>query len=56
MATETIETYLSVDGVMTKQSSETVTVDIDAEITSKEDQLLEVAAELEALKAQRDSE
>jgi hypothetical protein len=46
------ETYISVDGVMTKQTSVDVVVDIDNEIASKEEELLKVYAEIEALKAQ----
>jgi hypothetical protein len=46
------ETYISVDGVMTKQTSVDVVVDVDAEIASKEEELLKVYAEIEALKAE----
>ena len=48
------ETYISVDGVMTKQTSVDVVVDVDAEIASKEEELLKVYAELEALKAEKE--
>jgi hypothetical protein len=47
------ETYISVDGVMTKQTSVDVVVDVDAEIASKEEELLKVYAEIEALKAEK---
>jgi hypothetical protein len=45
------ETYISVDGVTTKQTSVEVVVDVDAEIASKEEELLKVYAELEEMKA-----
>ena len=45
------------DGTSTKTKSETVTieVDLDAEIASKEEQLLSVYEEIEALKALKES-
>lgn len=54
--TEKFETYISVDGVMTKQTSEDVVIDVDSQIASKEEQVLAMYQELEALKALKDSE
>ena len=48
------ETYITVDGVMTKQTSVDVVDNTDAEIASKEEQLLSIYAELEALKAEKE--
>lgn len=56
MKTETIQTYESVNGVNTLVKTETIQIDVDAEITSKEDELLKVAAELEVLRAERNAE
>lgn len=55
---EKLVEYYTVDenGQSTKTHTETVTVDLDAEIQSKEDQLLAVYAEIEALKAQKAAE
>lgn len=53
---EKFETYISVDGVMTKQTSEDVVHDIDSQIASKEEEVLAMYQELEALKAQKESE
>ena len=52
---EKFETYVSVDGVMTKQTSEDVVHDIDSQIASKEEEVLAMYAELEALKAQKET-
>ena len=53
---EKFETYISVNGVMTKQASEDVVIDIDSQIASKEEEVLAMYQELEALKAQKDAE
>ena len=53
---EKFETYVSENGVMTKQTSEDVVHDIDSQITSKEEEVLAMYQELEALKAQKAAE
>lgn len=53
---EKFEKYVSVDGVMTKQSSEDIVIDIDSQIASKEEEVLAMYQELEALKAQKAAE
>lgn len=56
MKTETKETYENVNGVNTLVKTEQVEIDVDAQVADKEDELLKVYAELEALKAEKDSE
>jgi len=51
MANHIIEKYTSVDGVMTKVSTETVEVDNTQVIADKEAQLLALYEEIEAMKA-----
>ena len=50
------EYYTSENGVATKTSEEIIQIDLDAEIANKEAQMLEMYEEIEALKAQKDSE
>ena len=52
MKTETIQTYESVNGVSTLVKTETIEIDVDAQVAGKEEELLKVYAEIEALKAQ----
>ena len=51
MANHIIEKYTSVDGVMTKVTTETIVIDDAQLIADKEAQLLAMYNELEALKA-----
>ena len=50
------EYYTSENGVATKTSEEVIQIDLDAEIANKEAQMLEMYEEIEALKAQKESE
>ena len=50
------EDYTSENGVATKTSEEVIQIDLDAEIANKEAQMLEMYEEIEALKAQKESE
>ena len=54
MKTETIQTYESVNGVNTLVKTETIEIDVDAQVADKEEELLKVYAELEALKAEKE--
>lgn len=53
---EKFEKYVSENGVMSKVGTEDVVRDIDSEISSKEEQVLAMYQELEALKAQKAAE
>jgi hypothetical protein len=51
MKTETVQEYISNNGVATLVKTEQVEIDVDAQIASKEEELLKVYAELEEMKA-----